>query len=85
MPVLQHAPCSMSHRKVWVLYISGGDSTASLGSLCHPQSKIYFFHVQIEIPMFQFVPIAPCSVTDHQQKDPGPIHLTLALLDIYKH
>jgi len=43
--------------------------------LCHPQSKDAFSHVQMELPVFQFVPIALYRVTGHHWKEPGPIHL----------
>ena len=33
--------------------------------LGHPQSKV-FPHIQMELPVFQFVPIAPCPVTGHR-------------------
>lgn len=41
--------------------------------LCHPHSENILSHVQIEIPVFQFVPGAPCSVTGNHQKEPGPM------------
>jgi len=31
--------------------------------LCNPQSKEVFSHVSLELPMFQFLPTASCSVT----------------------
>jgi len=33
--------------------------------LRHPQSEEVLPHVQLELPMLQFVPIAPCPVTGH--------------------
>ena len=33
--------------------------------LCHPQSKKVLPHVPMELPMVQFVPIAPCPVAGH--------------------
>jgi len=33
--------------------------------LCHPQREEVLPHVQTELPMLQFVPIAPCPVTGH--------------------
>jgi len=33
--------------------------------LCHSQSKDVLPHVQVELPMFQFVPIALCPVAGH--------------------
>ena len=44
--------------------------------LCHPQSQEVLLHVQVEFPMFQFVPVAPCPVTGHHWKESGPILLT---------
>ena len=32
--------------------------------LCHPQSEV-LPHVQLELPMVQFVPTAPCPVAGH--------------------
>jgi len=40
-----------------------GHSTTSLAVLCHPHCKEVFLHVQMELPVVQFVPVAPCSVT----------------------
>jgi len=33
--------------------------------LRHPQSREVLPHVQMEVAMLQFVPVAPCSVTGH--------------------
>jgi len=33
--------------------------------LCHPQREEVLPHVQMELPVLQFVPIAPCPVTGH--------------------
>ena len=33
--------------------------------LCHPLSKEVLPRVQMELPMLQFVPAAPCPVTGH--------------------
>jgi len=33
--------------------------------LCHPQREEVLPHVQMELPMLQFVPIAPCPVAGH--------------------
>jgi len=33
--------------------------------LHHPQCKDVLTHVQLELPMLQYVPIAPCPVTGH--------------------
>jgi len=38
---------------------------------CHPQSEEILPHVQTELPMLQFVPIAPCPVARHHCKDCG--------------
>ena len=41
-----------------------GDSTTPLGSLCSVTLAVKVFsHVQMELPVVQFVPVAPCSVT----------------------
>ena len=50
-----------------------GDSTTSLGNLCHPQSKKMFPDVQKEPPVFQVVPTAPGPGTEHHWKEPGSI------------
>jgi len=34
--------------------------------------------------MLQFVPIAPCPVAGHHQKESGPIVLTSTLISIFK-
>ena len=55
--------------------------------LRHPQSEEVLPHVQTELPMPQFVPIAPCPVTGHYWKELGPILLTPTLqifVSIYK-
>ena len=44
--------------------------------LCHPQREEALPHVQTELPVPQFVPIAPCPVTGHHWKELGPILLT---------
>ena len=35
------------------------------GLLLHPQSEEVLPHVQTELPLLQFVPIAPCPVAAH--------------------
>jgi len=55
--------------------------------LRHPQSEEVLPHLQIELPLLQFVPVAPCPVTGHHWKEFGPILLTLSLkilISIYK-
>jgi len=47
--------------------------------LCHPQSEEVLPHVQLELPMLQFVPIVPCPVSGHHRKESGPILLTPTL------
>jgi len=47
--------------------------------LCHPQREEVLPHVQTELPLLQFVPIAPCPVAGHYWKEPGPILLALTL------
>ena len=70
-PLLKQVPYSRSHRKVsrWVFSISReGDSTTPLGSLfqcCHPHSEEVLPRVQLELPIFQFVPTAPCFVNGY--------------------
>jgi len=55
--------------------------------LCHPQREEVLPHVQTELPVLQFVPIAPCPVSGHYGKESGPILLTPTLkvfLGIFK-
>ena len=47
--------------------------------LHHPQSEEILPRVQMELPMLQFVPVAPCPVAGHHRKESGPILLTLTL------
>jgi len=43
-----------------------GESTTSLGSLFQISVTLKVLpHVQLERPMLQFVPVAPCRVTGH--------------------
>ena len=44
-----------------------------------PLSKEVFPHIQVEVPVWQFVPVAPCPVTGHHRKEPGPVLLALVL------
>ena len=68
--LLKQVPCSSLHMKAssWVLNISRErDSTTSPDSLfqCSVTVKEVFPHVCMDIPMFQFVPIVPCSLARH--------------------
>ena len=47
--------------------------------LRHPQREEVLPHVQTELPVPQFVPIAPCPVTGLHWKELGPILLTPTL------
>jgi len=47
--------------------------------LRHPQREEVLPHVQLELPMLQFVPVAPCPVDGHHWKESGPIFLTPTL------
>jgi len=47
--------------------------------LSHPQSENVLPHFQLELPVPQFVPIAPCPVAGHHRKQSGPILLTPTL------
>jgi len=85
-PLLKQLPysrlCRKSSRQV-LINSREGNSTASLGSLFQCSVtltvKKFFPHVQMELPVFQFVPIASCPVMGRCWKEPGPIHLTAAL------
>ena len=37
--------------------------------LCHPQREEVLPHVQLELPLLQFVPVAPCPVAGHHCKE----------------
>ena len=55
--------------------------------LCHPQREEILPHVQLELPVLQFVPIAPCPVSGHYWKEFGPNLLTPTFeisISIYK-
>lgn len=47
-----------------------------VSKFCNTQSKEVFSYVPVELSMFQFEPVAPCSVTEYHWKDPGHILLT---------
>ena len=47
--------------------------------LRHPQREEVLPPVQLELPLLQFVPVAPCPVTGHHWKEPGPVLLTPTL------
>ena len=53
--------------------------------LCHPQSEEVLPHVQMELPVPQFVPVAPCPVPGHHWKESGPVLLTPTLQIFKKH
>ena len=44
--------------------------------LHHPQREEVLPHVQLELPLLRFVPIAPCPVAGHHCKESGPVLLT---------
>ena len=48
---------------------------AAWARLRHPQSEEVLPHVQVELPLLQFVPVAPCPVAGHHWKESGPILL----------
>jgi len=47
--------------------------------LRHPQREEVLTRVQLELPVLQFVPIAPCPVSGHNLKESGPTLLTSTL------
>jgi len=47
--------------------------------LRHPQREEVLPHLQLELPLLQFVPIAPCPVAGHHWKESGPVLLTPTL------
>ena len=49
-----------------------------VAGLCHPQREEVLPHVQMELPLLQFVPIAPCPVAGHHWKESGPSHNVLS-------
>ena len=55
--------------------------------LCHTQREEVLPHVQMELPVLQFVPVAPRSDTGHHWKESSPVLLTPTLkilIGIYK-
>jgi len=55
--------------------------------LRHSQSEEVLPHIQTELPVLQFVPIAPCPVVGHHWKESGPLLLSPTLkifISIYK-
>ena len=50
--------------------------------LRHPQREEILPHVQLELPLLQFVPVAPCPVAGHHWKEFGPI-LLMPTLEIF--
>ena len=77
---LQQAAQTISR---WVSNISRGRLHSLPGQpvpvLRHPQREEVLPHVQMELPVLQFVPIAPCPVAEHHWKELGPILLTPTL------
>ena len=51
--------------------------------LSHPQSEEVLPAVQMELPMLQFVPVAPCPVTEHHWKESSNYTLMLAVPCFY--
>ena len=47
--------------------------------LRHPQREEVLLHVQLEFPLLQFVPVAPCPVAGHHWEESGPVLLTPTL------
>ena len=47
--------------------------------LHHPQREEVLPHAQLELPLLQFVPVAPCPVAAHHWKESGPVLLTPTL------
>ena len=46
--------------------------------LRHPQREEVLPHVPMELPLLQFVPVAPCPVAGHHWKESGRILLSTA-------
>ena len=53
--------------------------------LRHPQREEVLPRVQLELPLLQFVPIAPCPVTGHYYKESGPHPPDTHPADICRH
>jgi len=51
----------------WALNISREGDPQPVLVLSNPEIKVVFPPVSMELPMFQFVLITPCSVTGHHQ------------------
>lgn len=57
-----------------------GDATTSPGNqLCHSHCKEVFPSIQMEFPVFHFVPVASCGLSGHHRKEPDSILLTPSL------
>lgn len=56
----------------WALWVA-------LPVFCHPHSKELFSHVQVELSMYLFLPIASCAIIWHRQEEPGCILLVPSL------
>ena len=81
IPLIRQVAYSRSHRQMSrsVLNISREeDYTAYLASLFqhHPQCKEVLPCVSMELPAFQFLPIAPCYIAACPQKKSALINLT---------
>jgi len=46
-------------------YLQSNVSGQPVLVLCHPQSEEVLPHLQTELPMLPFVPVAPCPVCGH--------------------
>jgi len=71
----KQVPYSRLHRKVsrWVLNISREENSATslldvFQCFVNLKVKNFFSHVQMELVVFQFVPVAPCPADSHITK-----------------
>ena len=68
-------------RQVWNTSLE--ETPQSLWAACSrvlsPPSNVVLAHSQMELPVFQFVPFAPCPDAGNYQKEPDSTHLILTL------
>jgi len=67
---------SLEYLQRWRIHSLPGQPVPGL---CHPQSEEVLPHVHTELPVLQFVLIAPCPVAGLHWKESGPILLTPTL------
>ena len=78
-PLLEQAPPEQGHRAAsrQGVNVPGKGLHTLPGQpvplLWHPHRRDLFSHIEVELPVFQLVPVAPCPVIGHYRKESGPI------------